>query len=242
MRETAATFAALGWWFPANLTKGSLNRMARDLRSLPDSHRPQALAVALSGAYDAEHLASMLLNSYSSCPFIKDYTAEIGESFTAHFTGLHRAAIATLLPVVEGVLRRLGGKHGVTVDGRLRQGLLEVIDGVIAREGDQKLGLGDERLVMLGSFRDFVAQLYARTDQFQGHEHLNRHGILHALFAEKDYGTAFNFQRLVSALDLLNFFIRIDLQVGYLLPPDLTPEAMSLATRWNRLVKFSWPL
>lgn len=234
--QAAALFEALGWWFPANISLSALDRLGTILCRLPEEKREPALALALADIYDGDYLASMLRQGYATCPFANDYLGEIEESFEAHFLRLDRAAIATLVPVVEGILTKLGQHHGLAVGGRVSsKHLYDVIDGLADRERNRNWELIDERLLMIDSFRSFMSQLYNHTNAFQGYRHLNRHGILHARFVGTDYYSPHNFRRLVSALDLLCFFIRIDLNAGFLLPPDPTEESTILARRWKQL-------
>ena len=66
----------------------------------------------LARVYDAERLASMVLNRYPQMPVIKLFKQTISEATMAHFLGLHHVAVGGLIPVIEGAGRRLANERG----------------------------------------------------------------------------------------------------------------------------------
>jgi hypothetical protein len=86
---------------------------------------------------------------------------------------------------------------------------------------------------MLTGLRDFFAErLLARTDDYNGLDQLNRHGILHGIFEQ--YGSAVNFLRLITLLELICFAMVLA-HGGSAFAPDDTPESNRLAERYRRL-------
>ena len=85
---------------------------------------------------------------------------------------------------------------------------------------------------MLTGLRDFFAErLLTHTDNYDGLDQLNRHGILHGIFEQ--YGNAVNFLRLITLLEL--FFAMVLAHGGSSFAPNHTPESDKLAERYRRL-------
>ena len=49
----------------------------------------------------------MVVDRYSTMPYVSSYKATIAEAIEAHFLGLHHVAVAGLIPVIEGAGRQL---------------------------------------------------------------------------------------------------------------------------------------
>jgi hypothetical protein len=72
----------------------------------PVSKREELLEWVLPGLYDQDRLASMLLGLYNKAVHIRDFKVQIAEAVEAWHAGLHQAAVATMIPVLEGIIRR----------------------------------------------------------------------------------------------------------------------------------------
>jgi hypothetical protein len=93
----------------------------------------------------------------------------------------------------------------------------------------------DEYVEMLDTFERFCLRyFFANTNAYGGDARLNRHGILHSVIT--DYGTAANFYRLVSILDLLAFVGSMNARGVSCLAPDVTEQSRALASRYKALV------
>lgn len=55
----------------------------------------------------------MVLNRYPNVPIVSEYKESIAEAVSAHFLGLGHVAVAGLIPVVEGIGRRLYEQRGL---------------------------------------------------------------------------------------------------------------------------------
>ena len=232
----APIFQRLGWFYPAYFTLGYMGRLAYRLdRETPSADQQAVLADAVVAAYGSEHLAAMLLLRYSKLPFLQDRVRSISEAFEAYALGLKGASIVTLLPVIESVLRKHGGGDDMEVG---KKHLLGWIDSFIATEKKRDAGGHiDERVAMLGGFRSFIdKRLYARSTDHEDDSGLNRHGIVHGVFADEEYRAGYNFARLVSVLDLLCFVLTLQGGVPCsALAPDLTTESRTLAAYYRQL-------
>jgi hypothetical protein len=173
----------------------------------------------------------MLLGLYNKAIYVADFKAQISEAIEAWHTGLHYAAVATLIPVLEGIVRKIA-KEGDRDIGNGTKKLIDELDELIAKE-DQSPYRFDERIVMLTGLRDFFSErLLKRTVDYNGLDQLNRHGILHGIFEE--YGAVVNFLRLITLLDLLCFAIVLA-HGGSCFAPDRTPKSKRLADYYRTL-------
>jgi hypothetical protein len=174
------TLTSAGWIWPAYIRNGVVYKLAEDLRALPVADRPAFLETALPGLYRSDDLAVMLLERYRKVPLIAPHQAAISEAIEAAHLGLFHAAVATLFPVIEGILRTHAGHRGGDLGGGTRR-LASEIGEMIAAEHAKFQGRSDslERISMLEIFRDFLTgTLLESTRQFAGHRELNRHGVL----------------------------------------------------------------
>jgi hypothetical protein len=59
---------------------------------------------------------------------------------------------------------------------------------------------------MMDSFVAFLSgSLYVQSYNYPFDDGTNRHGITHGAFADKDYGSALNFYKVIAAIDFLSF-------------------------------------
>jgi hypothetical protein len=163
--------------------------------------------------------------------YICDFKVQIAEAVEAWHAGLHHAAVATMIPVLEGIIRKVA-KGGSRDIGSGTKKLIDELDELIAKEDRSPHRYG-ERIVMLTGLRDFFAErLLKKTDDYDGLDQLNRHGILHGIFEK--YGAAVNFLRLITLLDLLCFAMVLA-HGGSCFAPDRTPESQKLAEYYRTL-------
>ena len=222
---------SVDWVVPAYLPAGGVLAIAAMLEREPIPKREEILEWVLPGLYDEERLASMLLGLYNKAVHVRDFKVQIAEAIEAWHAGLHHAAVATIIPVLEGIVRKIA-KGGARDIGSGTKKLIDELDELIAKEDRSPHRYG-ERIVMLTGLRDFFAErLLKKTDDYDGLDQLNRHGILHGIFEE--YGAAVNFLRLITLLDLLCFAMVLA-HGGSSFAPDRTPESKNLANHYRTL-------
>lgn len=172
----------------------------------------------------------MLLERYRKVTPVREFAAQIYEAIQAQALGLHHAAVATLLPVLEGVLRKLAHADGRDI-GQGTQKLVEEVDRLAISERQASPDPRDaamERIEMIEQLRDFMRdRLLMKTHSYSGINNLNRHGILHGVF--DGYGASSNFQKLISFLDGLVFFTGFRTPGVSCFAPDDTIESRQLA-------------
>ena len=235
--KVGVTFKSVDWFVPPYMKGGVIRKLAVDIDSAPTDSKHLALEMGLRRMYSPRYLAAMFLERYRKVDPVRDFAIPIREGIEASAFGLDHAAVATVLPVLEGVLRRLaiaGGRD-------LGNGTRKLVDEIERRAEHERRALAQaggetviangglvERIDMLEQLRDFMRdRLLVGTNKYTGIDELNRHGILHGVFG--NYGVETNFQKLVSFLDGLVFSIAPSLA------PDETTESRRFATYLNEL-------
>jgi len=88
--------------------------------------------------------------------YIRDFKVQIAEAVEAWHAGLHHAAVATMIPVLEGIIRKIA-KRGISRYRPPHEELIDELDELIAKEDRSPHRYG-ERIVMLTGLRDFFAE------------------------------------------------------------------------------------
>ena len=206
LKRAADAFKTVDWVVPAYFNSGLIGMLGSAIEGATPDERIAILRDALPKLYNDEHLAAMLLGLYSVSIYVRDFKKPIAEAIEAAATGLPHAAVSTLTPVLEGVLRKIAAERNEPQERGKKFSIVVELNELIAKE-ERSPHKFEERIVMLESLRDFCAErLFAHTHKYEGLDQLNRHGIFHGLFDE--YGDSINFYRLVSLLDLLCFALR----------------------------------
>jgi hypothetical protein len=177
----------------------------------------------------------MFLDRYSRILHVRDFSRQIDQSIRTYFCGYTFNAVTGLLPVLEGIIRKMATRQNRDV-GQGTRGLKAELQALVDREQQSPSCYG-ERLVVLEAFRDFVRdRLLENTTDYDGFNEFNRHGILHGIF--ENFGDDINFYRLITLLDLLCFSIGlIEGGVSMFAPTD-TPESSKLAANYIALRAF----
>jgi hypothetical protein len=224
-------FRSVDWVIPAYIPTGRLSSVAALIERAGGPDKERVLKAELPLLYDEERLSSMLLGLYCQTKHVKDFKVQISEAIEAFCFGLTHAAIATLIPILEGIIRRIA-KEGRRDVGSGTTKLIDELNQLIGRE-DRSPNRYEERLIMLEALRDFFSErLLKTTTTYAGLDQLNRHGILHGIFEQ--YGEPANFFRLITLLDLLCFTMAL-IRGGSCFAPARTPESMQLAEYYRKL-------
>jgi hypothetical protein len=235
IEHAAAVFKSVDWVIPAYLQSGGIRRLASMIETAGPDAGQQILHIALSHTYNEEFLSSMLLGLYCKTVYVQDFKAQISEAIEASFSGLHHAAIATLIPVLEGVIRKIAKAENRDV-GSGTQKLINEFDHMIDAE-KRSVHMFEERLVMLKALRDFFAdRLLKNTNLYDGFDEFNRHGILHGIF--ESYGSQINFFRAITLLDLLCFILMPVSQTS-VFAPEATTDSTALSEYYHLLGRVS---
>ena len=198
----AQAFASVDWLVPPFLQMQFISKCAIDIAAAPDRNKPDVFKAIAESIYDENHLADMFVGLYSKTMHIKDFKQQIFEAIEASFFGLDHAAVATLITVIEGIIRKLALSQGRDV-GIGTQKLISELTHLIEKE-EASPNRFVERIVMWTSLRDFFSEkLLKNTKTYVGADEFNRHGILHGIYDK--YGDKANFYRCITIVELLCF-------------------------------------
>ncbi len=229
----ADAFKEVDWPIPAYLQLGGfLSPLAKAIKDAPQEKKLEVVHDHLLQAYSPGYLASMFLERYSKVVYVRDFSRQIDDSLRTYFCGYTYNAVTGLLPVVEGIIRKMAKRQNRDV-GSGTYGIKLELQALVDREKTSPYCYG-ERLVMLEAFRDFMnGKLFERTDRYDGFNEFNRHGILHGIF--EDFGQDINFLRLVTLLDLLCFSIGLIEGGVSMFAPAESPESTVLEATYLQL-------
>jgi hypothetical protein len=228
----ANAFKEVDWPIPPYLNLGFLTPLAKAIKDAPQDAKLAIMREKLASVYTVDYLAAMYLDRYSKIPYVRDFARQIDESIRTYFCGYTFNAVTGLLPVIEGIIRKMAASQNRDI-GQGTKKLNDELQALVDRELQSSACYG-ERLVVLEAFRDFVRdRLLQGTDRYVGLNEFNRHGILHGIF--EDYGHAINFLRLITLLDLLCFCIGVVGGGVSMFAPAPTPASSRLAAAYATL-------
>ncbi|WP_155998493.1 hypothetical protein [Thioalkalivibrio sp. ALM2T] len=231
-------FEKIGWFIPPYVTMGEMDEILR--RNIEDQGglTQAGLGAILADIYSPSNIASLYVEKYSVTPFIKDYMNILGDGLEAHFLGLHYAAVATLIPVVEGVSRRLADKRGVE-HKHIKKTIKNLCESCKTEVASKKLGAYEEVGSMIDSFERFATKkLYAGSGEFPHDDNTNRNGIMHAVYADSDYGEPINSYKTVAAINSLCFLSEIDSGLSWF-PPRRSEAGMKKSLYYSMCQKIA---
>ena len=232
----ANAFKEVDWPIPPYLEIGFLSLLARAVKdATTQDSKITIMRERLAGAYTGDYLARMYLDRYSKILHVRDFARQIDESIRTYFCGYTFNAITGLLPVIEGVIRKIAVSQNRDIGQGTRR-LNDELQALVDRELQSAYCYG-ERLVVLEAFRDFVRdRLLQNTDRYVGLNEFNRHGIVHGIF--DNFGQAINFLRLITLLDLLCFSIGLIEGGVSMFAPLQTPESLKLTAVYSTVCSF----
>lgn len=177
----------------------------------------------------------MVLHRYPNVPVVDLYAGTISEATWAHALGLHHIAVGGLSPVIEGIGRRLAANQGHRLGPRKR--IKSVFEAIAshAKEDVVRRGIGatPEIREMLDSFSCFIeSYFYIDTTDYILADRTNRHGVLHGIYTDSEYGRPLNFFKTIAAVDFLTFISSLMTSRVSGFAPDRTVESEALANRY----------
>lgn len=237
--SVGATFASVDWFVPPYMQGGAIRKLALAIDAAPETAKHSVLEAGLRRLYEPEYQAVMLLERYRKLEPVSSFAIQVREAMEAAAFGLNHAAIAMMLTVLEGIVRKLADADGRDVGPGTKKLVAEIEQ--LAKEERHAATAGSvddallERIEMVEQLRDFMRdRLLIGTSKYDGIGHLNRHGILHGLFL--GYGAESNFHKLISFLDGLVFFISLRRTGISCFAPEDTTDSTALAAYFRALV------
>ncbi|HGS7994513.1 hypothetical protein P3821_26440 [Pseudomonas aeruginosa] len=223
-----ATLNGVGWFIPPYISMGFLGFVCALIRDKGDSFTQDDLEEVLAQTYSPANLAAMITERYPITPFVQDYKIIISEAVQAHFMRLDHVAVGGLMPVIEGVARKLAVDRQVD-HLHIRQTFKNLAVDCKRDVIENEIGAVGELVSMLDSFTDFAdTKLYIRSEKYPHLDMTNRNGILHGSYADEDYGKPVNFYKAIAAIDFLCLVSAFKAKVSWMAPTP-TEKSHSLA-------------
>jgi len=234
---------SIGWFVPPFFSSGLLDTVALTIARQNGAFTQADLEGVLARVYDAERLASMVLNRYPETPVIMLFAQTISEAVMAHFLRLNHVAVGGLIPVVEGAGRRLATERGLIGQEQIKK-VFKSLTGyskqeVIARQ----IGATDEIVNMLDSFLGFIEHyFFTRSADYPLMDRTNRNGIAHGAYPDAEYGRPISFYKTIAAVDFLTFVSSLSTSKMSGFVPAHTPQSTALAERYVAAASQSLPV
>ncbi|USX22880.1 hypothetical protein NHH82_12260 [Oxalobacteraceae bacterium OTU3REALA1] len=236
---------------PPYVGMGYLSRYAAGIeKSSSQEEKENFIAEMLEELYGEPLTLADLCIAYKLDPCIAPFYDNIVEAMEAHFLGLRRASVLTLIPCIEGIIRNLADRVGRNIRDRIdAPSFLDVLCRVQKHyiKNVELRGIAwvpseletiaffdhfHELLQMVESIRVFVEHaMYKHTADYNRSSQLNRHGIVHGLLS--DYHTETNFYRLIVLLNGLSVASIVAGHNASLFHPEPTDEARELACHFK---------
>jgi hypothetical protein len=227
-------FAQVGWFIPPYMQMGKVSDVAAKIEAAGGGFSQADLQQALEIFYEPYGLAAMVLHRYPIVPMIRDYKVTIREAVEAHFLGLDHVAAGGLVPVIEGVGRRLALERNLS-DTHIKDVFTSLAADCKNEVIQKNIGAVGEIVSMLDSFRDFTNNvLFVNSKNYPFDDGTNRHGIAHGAYSDADYGSPINFYKVIAAIDFLTFVASFRAHVSWF-APDPTPESFKLSQHYLAL-------
>jgi hypothetical protein len=104
----ADAFKEVDWPIPPYMQVGGfLVPLAEAVKAAPPDGKLAIMRSRMADAYTTSYLASMVLKRYSKIRHVRDFARQIDESIRTYFCGYTFNAITGLIPVVEGIIRKI---------------------------------------------------------------------------------------------------------------------------------------
>lgn len=208
-----------------------------------------------SRMYGLESISALSVEIYlKNSDFIK-YSSQINESIEAFYLGLNRVAITSLLPCIEGIIRDIGIKIGVSCEDNinvnqfvkiLKKVQQRIIKNLVFYDFDwvpsdfKSIDFHDgfnEQIQMVESLKYFLINgLYQHTASYQGSTNLNRNGVVHGFIT--DFSSPVNFYRLITVLNMLYVCSVLTGNNGSLFHPTTSGASKLLEKRLASIMLF----
>jgi hypothetical protein len=135
MQRIADAFKQVDWPIPPYLQLGGfLSPLAAAIENAPTQDAKLATVRArLADAYTSGYLAAMYLERYSKILHVRDFALQIDQSIRTYFCGYTFNAITGLLPVIEGIIRKIADSQGRDVGFGTRK-LNDELQAFVERE------------------------------------------------------------------------------------------------------------
>lgn len=213
----------IGWFIPPYINMGHLEQIFAEV----DEHgnlQQDKLGCLLASIYSVETISAVFIEKYAKTPFVKDYLSIIDNAIECHFFGLNYSSVSTLIPVIEGVARKLAA-HRCVEHAHIKKTIQQLCASCKEQVVANKLGDYEEVESMIDSFERFVTKkLYSKSQSYPHEDNTNRNGITHGVYSDLDFGSPVSFYKVISLINFLSFLSAIDAGLSWF-PPKGTKES-----------------
>jgi hypothetical protein len=205
--------------------------------------------------YGLEGISALSVEIYRKNSDFTKYSSQINESIEAFYLGLNRVAITSLMPCIEGIIRDIGIKIGISCEEHvnvkqfvniLKKIQQRIITNLVFYDFDwvpsdfKSISLHDgfnEQIQMVESLKYYLNNgLYQHTASYQGSTNLNRNGVVHGFIT--DFSSPVNFYRLITVLNMLYVCSVLTGNNGSLFYPPTSDESKVLEKRLASMIIF----
>lgn len=232
------SFNSVGWFIPPYVTLGFLGHLSKEISGRGSEFSQKDLEQWLSFVYSPDNLAAMVSERYAITPYISDYKIIITEAIEAHFLGLNHIAVSGLMPVIEGAGKKLAESRNVTWDS-ITNVFVNLANDCKTDAKTNNIGAVDEIFSMMDSFIYFSKHhLYINSNNYMLPDKTNRHGILHGVYTDADYGLPLNFYKSIAAVDFLCFVSAFRAAISWFAPSP-TARSKNLSAYYKNCIVLS---
>lgn len=235
------SFLKAGFVTPPLLAMGFISKIASEINSTNDPEIEKVIKKYGPLMYSTRSLASLYENIYSVNPILATYSKQIRECIEAFQFGLFGVAITGLMPCIEGIIRDIGMRLGISCEEHISiNQFIEIVERLQKRDIKELVFYGylwvpvdflsielhdhfNERIQFVQSLKFYLKNsLYMHTQEFDGATGLNRNGVLHGFIT--NFHSAENFYRLITVVNLLYVCALIAGGSGSMFHPNI-PES-----------------
>ncbi len=212
----------VGWFIPPYVNMGQLELLLSGTDD--DGHIKQdKLGHLLESIYPIETISAIFIEKYAKTPFVKDYLKIIDNGIECHFLGLNYSSVSTLIPVIEGIARKLAAHRNVE-HRHIKKTIQNLCASCKKQVTAEKIGAYEEVESMIDSFEKFVTKkLYSSSNSYPHEDNTNRNGITHGAYNDMDFGNPVSFYKVISLINFLSFLSAIDANLSWF-PPKGTKD------------------
>jgi hypothetical protein len=229
---------SMGWFIPPDVSGTLIESVERVISRRQGQFTQEDLERVLEFVYGADRLASMVLHRYPQTPVVTLYAETISEAVFAHFSGLRHVAVGGLVPVIEGIGKRLAIERGLSLGGGTKGVFKKLANDAKDDVRVRKIGATQEIVDMIDGFLHFVENyFYTQSQTYPLTDKTNRHGISHGAYTDADYGSPINFYKTIAALDFLTFIASLKTKRMSGFAPDHSTASKALAASYANCTK-----
>jgi hypothetical protein len=205
--------------------------------------------------HNIEGISALIVDVYRENSDFAKYSSQIEEAIEAFYLGLNRVAITSLMPCIEGVIRDIGIKIGISCEEHVKVNQFVSILKKIQQRIIKNLVFYDfdwvpsdftaisfhdgfnEQIQMVESLKYFLnKRLYQHTASYKGSTNLNRNGVIHGFIT--NFNSPVNFYRLITVLNMLYVCSVLTGNNESLFHPETSEASKLLEKRLNKILIF----